>query len=353
MSLSIADVVLVSSVLWFARKTNISHLIVVCGVAIWMLSLSLVNGVFGLNSIISLILKIFLAFSFHSLLKNVKPSKADVKIASLYFYIFFILVSFGTEGNYFNNLELFNVNEGINYLLVLWLMFLIFLSLSTMQKYSTVFHFIVPFFIISSYSALYVSRQGLIVMAAIGFLSIFLNTRIKNFYKITLLFLVVAVLSSLIGYLTVYVDDVSLRRLTIFLDGDIQTRSDNRRLDLILFGIEGLLENPLGHGVASFKNHNPLGLVAHNFYISSAYELGVLSIIFIAVIILKVFRNVTNTSLNKPNYRLINILVFGFFIQLMFIGGLGKAGLFLVVPWVFFQSQYKQTPSRGELKYGA
>ena len=105
---------------------------------------------------------------------------------------------------------------------------------------------------------------------------------------------------------------------------------------MILFGLRGFLENPFGHGVASFIASNPFNLVAHNFYVTSVYELGIFALVFIATI-LKAIKNVTASVPLGPRAVLINIIVLSFFIQLLFIGALGKAGIFLVVPWVYFQ----------------
>ena len=174
-------------------------------------------------------------------------------------------------------------------------------------------------------------------MAIMGVLVLLFSERINRSSKIIISLLIFGGALLISGYVLSFLDEVSVRRLQIFFDGEVQTRSDNKRLEMILFGLRGFLENPFGHGVASFIASNPFNLVAHNFYVTSAYELGIFALVFIAFTILKAIKNVTASVPLGPRAVLINIIVLSFFIQLLFIGALGKAGIFLVVPWVYFQ----------------
>jgi hypothetical protein len=352
MSLAPADFLLVGLTAWFLRRTSVSHLIIVCLVLAWLISLALLNFSFGLNAIITISLKIFLALSFFSLLKNVKPTKMDLILAQAFFYSFFFLILFGIEDNSFTSLGVFNVNEGVNYLLVLWFLCLVLKWLSVNQNNAIYREIILPYLAISLVCLLYISRQGLIATATIGVLFFLLSERIKRPYKILFALLIFGGALLLSGYVWNFLDEHSVRRLQIFLDGDVQTRSDNRRLEMILFGLRGFLENPLGHGVASFIAANPLNLVAHNFYVTLAYELGFLPLIFIVFTIFRAIKNLKASGSLGSRATLINIIVLSFFIQLLFIGALGKAGIFLIVPWVYFQHWKIQKSRKGALRNG-
>ena len=337
MSLSAADILLVSFALWFLRRTSVLNLITVCCIGVWLVSLSILNNIFSLNSIISILMKSFLALSFFTLLKNAKPTKMDLVIAKFFFYFFFFSLLLGVEENSFTNISAFNINEGVNYLLVLWFLGLVLTSLSDNRNNVAYREFGFPFFAISALCVMYISRQGLLVMAIMGVLVLLFSERINRSSKIIISLLIFGGALLISGYVLSFLDEVSVRRLQIFFDGEVQTRSDNKRLEMILFGLRGFLENPFGHGVASFIASNPFNLVAHNFYVTSAYELGIFALVFIAFTILKAIKNVTASVPLGPRAVLINIIVLSFFIQLLFIGALGKAGIFLVVPWVYFQ----------------
>ena len=337
MSLSAADILLVSFALWFLRRTSVLNLITVCCIGVWLVSLSILNNIFSLNSIISILMKSFLALSFFTLLKNAKPTKMDLVIAKFFFYFFFFALLLGVEENSFTNISAFNINEGVNYLLVLWFLGLVLTSLSDNRNNVAYREFGFPFFAISALCVMYISRQGLLVMAIMGVLVLLFSERINRSSKIIISLLIFGGALLISGYVLSFLDEVSVRRLQIFFDGEVQTRSDNKRLEMILFGLRGFLENPFGHGVASFIASNPFNLVAHNFYVTSAYELGIFALVFIAFTILKAIKNVTASVPLGPRAVLINIIVLSFFIQLLFIGALGKAGIFLVVPWVYFQ----------------
>lgn len=347
MSLAPADILLVGLSAWFLKQISVSHLIIICFVGMWLTSLALLNFTFGLNAIITIILKIFLALSFFSLLKNVKPTKIDLVLAQAFFFFFFFLILLGTENNSFTNLEAFNVNEGVNYLLVLWFLCLVLTSLSGNRNNATYLDFGLPFLAISLVCVLYVSRQGLLATATIAFLFLIFSEKIKRSSKIliSLLFFGGALLIS--GYVLSFLDENSISRLQIFFDGEVQTRSDNKRLEMILFGLRGFLENPFGHGITSFIASNPFNLVAHNFYVTLAYELGFLPLIFIVFTIVRAIKNLTASVSLGPRAVLINIIVLSFFVQLLFIGALGKAGIFLVVPWVYFQHWQIQKLQKG------
>ena len=282
-------------------------------------------------------MKSFLALSFFTLLKNAKPTKMDLVIAKFFFYFFFFALLLGVEENSFTNISAFNINEGVNYLLVLWFLGLVLTSLSDNRNNVAYREFGFPFFAISALCVMYISRQGLLVMAIMGVLVLLFSERINRSSKIIISLLIFGGALLISGYVLSFLDEVSVRRLQIFFDGEVQTRSDNKRLEMILFGLRGFLENPFGHGVASFIASNPFNLVAHNFYVTSAYELGIFALVFIAFTILKAIKNVTASVPLGPRAVLINIIVLSFFIQLLFIGALGKAGIFLVVPWVYFQ----------------
>lgn len=347
MSLSAADILLVGLALWFLRRTSVSNLITICGIGVWLVSLSILNNIFSLNSIITILMKSFLALSLFTLLKNAKPKKMDLVISQFFFYLFFFIILLGVEDNPFTNISAFNINEGVNYLLVLWFLGLVLTSLSGNRNNAAYKEFGLPFLAISALCVLYISRQGLLVIAIIGVLSLLFSERINRSTKILISLSIFGGALLISGYVLSFLDEVSMRRLQIFFDGEVQTRSDNKRLEMILFGLRGFLENPFGHGVASFIASNPLNLVAHNFYVTSAYELGIFALAFIAFTILRAIKNVTASVSLGPRVVLINIIVLSFFIQLLFIGALGKAGIFLVVPWIYFQHWQIQQSQKG------
>ena len=79
-----------------------------------MVSLTLnLNNIFSLNSIISILMKSFLALSFFT------PKKCEANeirlVIAKFFFIFSFLHYFGVEENSFTNISAFNINEGVNY----------------------------------------------------------------------------------------------------------------------------------------------------------------------------------------------------------------------------------------------
>ena len=84
----------------------------------------------------------------------------DLVIAKFFFYFFFFALLLGVEENSFTNISAFNINEGVNYLLVLWFLGLVLTSLSDNRNNVAYREFGFPFFAISALCVMYISRQG-------------------------------------------------------------------------------------------------------------------------------------------------------------------------------------------------
>ena len=340
MSLAPADIFLLFSVLFFSKIISIKHLIFSISFCIFLILIALINDLYAINSIITVSLKIYFAVSLISLFDKVTPTNLDYRITYFYFFLLILILIIFSENNLIFNYSLMNPNEGVNYLIALWAL----LSIIQFKRNDRSFlhkniYILLPGLFILLVSAFLFTRQGLISLTLFFWLYALLNKNIslikKAIFTAPLIIIIVTAIIILQS-----LGDYESQRIETLLTFDASTRSDQKRLDLIEYGINGFLYNPMGNGLSSFQANNLIGGVAHNFYISSMYELGLIGIFFIGLIVFKAIKNIFNSRRQEEHLTLIiNLICTVFLFQLLFIEGLGKIGVFLISGWVLFYSK--------------
>lgn len=158
-------------------------------------------------------------------------------------------------------------------------------------------------------------RTSIIGVALFVFVYFLTATRNRN---VIIRFLTFSFIAVLIFYLFYYVDQNVMgghitERFSNFERG-AETRDEIRDLTLLMFYKSSLLEQLIGHGYNSVITTNPLELSAHNDYVETLYDHGVIIFILQIIIIIrlyylsfKLYRN--NSSLFPPLFASVNMYV--------------------------------------------
>ena len=173
----------------------------------------------------------------------------------------------------------FNKNEFGHY--ALCLLALVSFSLVKQNVRPSKSVFILFFIFLITLCVMIYSRQ-IIVALFCGFLFVYLrNSPAKLALIISVLFLGYYASNFIVEYL---LNDYQSRRFSLLIDFEINTRSDSRRVESIIWGFQKFLDFPLvGHGLGSFRVQSPNNMVAHNTYLSIIYELGLLGVLFLSI----------------------------------------------------------------------
>lgn len=340
MSLAISDFLLVLSAFFFLPALKFRQLAIVAFVSLFFLLLAVLNSHFAINILLSLGLKLVLSFGFLSIVRKRIPTQGDMYFVFSCFWLLSIFVFFGSDFANESTKHIANPNEGVNYLLVFWIMHQFYNLLAYPDKKMGILVTFLPLLMILFLSLFYFSRQGIIAAAAFIFFFILLNKKLPKVLSVILLSSAVTVAAYGIASFTIE-DNYNNRRLQTMLTGEVATRSDGIRLAAVKFGVQGFLSNPIGHGAGSFLRNNPDGYVAHNFYVNLLYEFGIVGLGFCVLLLLKLLSNLRNTRYRRNTLLTVNLISVSFCIQLMFIGGLGKFGIFIIAPIIFYLSRKK------------
>ena len=348
-SISPADIFLVFSVIFFLRNSNLYHLLISLLFCIFFIVLALKNNIFAVNAIITISLKIFLTLRFMVLFERNSPTKLDLKITYFYFFILYVFLFFFSENNPIFNFTIMNPNEGFNYLIVLWFIInVLHLKGQEFSSIKTSYNPILLGYFLFFIALFLFTRQGLLTILVFFCLYLIFNKNINFLKKIIYLFPLFILLSILIQYLQ-SLGEYETARINSVLSLEANTRSDQKRMDLIEFGINGFLNYPFGHGIGSFISNNEFDRVAHNFYVAVMYQLGIFGLIPVFYILLKATKNVYRSSkyskYSKSRNLLlcINLIALMFYFQILFIGALGKAGIYVVSAWVLSNNNFLGT----------
>lgn len=340
MSLSLSDLLLLYLVLHVSIKVTYTRIFLFFTCFFILATFGFFSNHYPLNGFFSLSLKIYLGIALITHYEHVRPKRLDRVILTLYILLLFSLTIFFGEKSPLTSLGLYNANESINYLLALWILLLI-MDYNSVHTSKSLTKYKWPFVCIVIISIMLISRQGLIISTFYLMLVIFCDSKIKKLYRISVLLISIITVYYVLIYLN-SLDEYTLRRIAVITTGEITTRSDLKRFDLVMFGINGFWQYPFGHGLQSFVRDNPSGYVAHNFYVTVLYEFGILGLLLLVWFFTKLIWVMRNSLLRNNDTLGINILIFTFCIQLIFIGALGKAGFFVVFPWIFCYSRLVQ-----------
>ena len=340
--LMLISVVLINLVL--INKVKINHLIITVIISFYIFFIMMINNSFYLEIFISIMLKIILLFQFSLILDLIKPTKKDYLVTSLCFYLIFLLSFFLGEKNIFFHISFFNGNETINYLLVYLILITFIQSKIKNENYNKFFNFnFLPIFLILILAISLKSRQGVLVVFVFFIFYLNFNFNIKFGKKFFLNIFVFALFFLIIYSLLNIVNEYENQRLQDLINLEINTRADRKRLELLLFGINGILENPFGYGLTNFLKDNPFNASSHNTYLQLLYELGVISSILIFWIFLNIKKNLKISKLKNNNFIFfLNLIILIFFIHLFMIDSLGNLNIFIVLSFlVYFSSKRK------------
>lgn len=307
-----------------------------------LISLISNSAIYGINSLVNIAIKIIFVGIVCSNFSNKKihPLYPPLINFNIFLYVVFLIFLSGL----YSAPELFNRNELILYAsALLAIKAVASYKTNTFRKDSLLPYYFSTVFILFSLAIIGQSRQAILAGIFMA-VSIYIVSSKTLLQLLTKSFVAVAlVISFSFLVINLELDGKQAARLKTITNLEPANRADMHRLNNIIQGYEGFVEKPFfGHGSTSFKRNNLYGKVAHNTYISTAYELGIVGI----MILLSVFARMIKTLFIKSNDRnfqnssvMIGGLVVFFIVQIAFIETLAKAPLyvFLLITFLFLR----------------
>lgn len=299
--------------------------------------LSLISNIsmFGLNTLVNVPLKIILVGIFCSILLNSKPNRFDSIFIDLNIVLnFFFLILF-SDALQISNFELFNRNEMLAYTSALFCLRVVAKTRAANLATTSSFLFWFPLLILGFMAIIAQSRQSIlaIIIAGLGVYILSSSSKASYFFKFAVSGLCIGLLVSFMA--NVQLDGYQGARLKTIQNLEPETRADKQRLENIFQGVNGVIEKPFfGHGPTSFRRNNQFNKVAHNAYITTAYELGFVGLIVFLIIFIRLARplriKTQNLSLSRSSLAIGGFAIF-FIVQSAFIEVLGKAPFYIFI----------------------
>ena len=231
-----------------------------------LVQVTIYNDLIGVNATITLPLKLVIAGLLYQRLKQVKSVALWQKITFSSLLAIIGLLIFISGFSLFN-LELFNRNELISYILAFSAIYLCLIQRQMISDKKLFLTHLVMFLIFSTAVIVAESRQGILVMITIFLCYFFLLIKMKNFLKVILLALS---LSVPLTVATVYQfsGEYGQSRINTLQTFEPKTQADNYRLLNALYVINNFQSAPFfGHGNNSFIEDGPFRKVVHNAYL--------------------------------------------------------------------------------------
>lgn len=300
------------------------------------------NGTqYGFNSLLTIPARIIVVgFIFYTLTRE-RYSWWWSYIINFNLVVYFILLLLLSDASPFFNFELFNRNELMAYTAALLALRLVNLSkvpyARVMFKTSVYWGTIC---IILFMGFLGQSRQAIISVLLMVLVLYVLSSRNKlalvgkGLAAATMLSMLV------VGVSQIELDGYQGARLATIQSLEPSTRGDKQRLANIYQGFEGVKERPVfGNGATSFVRDNEFGKVAHNTYVSTAYEFGLVGLMLLLLLLFKMLTVLSIRSENKnfemSAHALGGLLVF-FVTQINFIESFAKAPIYIFILCSFY-----------------
>jgi hypothetical protein len=156
------------------------------------------------------------------------------------------------------------------------------------------------------------SRGSMLTLLIISFIMILTKNNINIFKKVLIMSFFITIVSTALFFI-LDKNSVYSQRILEGNNGDIS----NDRISALITGIKEIYNNPLfGKGIGNTAN-NVLNLSAHNFYVNSIEEVGVLFIPFLALFIIFLIYNFVKLFLKKDTsivgYISLFLMINGFF----------------------------------------
>ena len=253
-----------------------------------------INSNISLTSVITVPLKLLIVGSFA---KSINFSKKYTQLCVITFFILLLGLLFISDGSPFYNIEILNRNETIAYLLAL-----IYLipNVKSKLRIGLLFILVIASFMVQSRQLIFGLLFSLFIFGIVNF---------RVFIKYVPIVVILAIIFaySFNNFYFNNLDDYNKRRYE-FSSIESSTRGDRIRYFNIFWGLENSLTSPIiGQGTGSYVRLHPLEKVAHNSYITSFFENGIVGFLLFLLIIFK--------SLPKKNDKF-SFFYYGFFFDI-------------------------------------
>ena len=266
------------------------------------------NNDIAVSSIVTIPIKLLLV---GYLASTFSFSKKFAQYALISFFVLLAGLFTISDGSPFFNSEILNRNETIAYLLAI--IYIIPDSRSKLRLRLLVILIIASFLV--------QSRQLFVGFLFSIIIYFFINY--KDFFKYGL-FVIIFSFLFLNFFSNIFfknLDEYNQRRYD-FSKIEERTRGDRIRYFNIMFGLENYTKSPLiGQGTGSYVRANPLNRVAHNSFVTSLYENGIIGLVLFLLLLYKSI---------PPRYNKLSFIIFFIMIgQLFFIESMGKFFIYI------------------------
>ena len=293
----------------------------------------LLNAGMGLNSMISIPLKLHISGVVYYELSNLRKSKVCALIVGALIIIFSINMVLFTGLGYFSQ-EVFNRNELFSYMLGLSCLYLLIYSRNAKseRKFIWVAVSIISLLIVLGF--LVQSRQSIISGSIILLLTIIYRINFRNFLPIVaILFITVGV--TIKPLLEMVSDERFTKRIETITELNPQTRADMFRLNNALYVINNFGKAPwFGKGATAFVKEGPYQKVVHNAYLTSLYETGLFGLsvlIGCLLFMLQPLRNSLRHKILPISLVIPSFFMMAFVVQALFIEILAKTTFYVLI----------------------
>lgn len=335
--LSAGDAVILLTLPWMLTYTGkmpkwTSYL--ACGIFLSLLISMLLNGGNGLNSLVSVPLKLVGAGLVYYELSMLSRHSVWALVIGVIIAILSVNMVFFTGLGFFSQ-EIFNRNELFSYFLSFACVFLLLLRGRNASDKGFMRVALVLIIWLLMLATIVQSRQGMLCAVLLLALVTMYKINIKNFLPLSMAF--VFVLGLLAKPILSVIDDERFnRRIATISEFDPQTRADTYRLDNALYVINNFEKAPFfGKGATSFVKEGPYQKVVHNAYLTSLYETGIFGLFVLLICFVFMLRPLRNGWKNRrilpASLVLPSFFMLAFFVQAFFIEVLAKAPFFIFV----------------------
>ena len=294
----------------------------------------LLNSGMGINSTISVPLKLVGSGIVYYELSNLRQSKVWTLIFGALIIVFSINMVLLTGLGYFSQ-EIFNRNELFSYMLgICCLYFLIYSkNAKSERRFLWVALSIMSLLIVLGF--LVQSRQGIITGSIILLLSIIYRMNFRNLLPIVAILLITFSLT-IKPLLEIVSEERFAKRIETITELNPQTRADIFRLNNALYVINNFDKAPwFGKGATAFVKEGPYQKVVHNAYLTSLYETGLFGLSVLIGCLLFMLRPLRHGWRNRkilPSFLVLpSFFMMAFVVQALFIEILAKTAFYILI----------------------
>lgn len=294
----------------------------------------LLNSGMGINSTISVPLKLVASGMVYYELSNLQQSKVWTLIVGALIIVFSINMVLFTGLGYFSQ-EIFNRNELFSYMLGLSCLYLVIYSKNAKseRKFLWVAVSIMSLLIVLGF--LVQSRQVIITGSIILLITIIYKMNFRNFLPIVAI-LLITIGITIKPLLEIVSDERFAKRIETITELNPQTRADMYRLNNALYVINNFDKAPwFGKGATAFIKEGPYKKVVHNAYLTSLYETGLFGLSVLIGCLLFMLRplrhGLRNRKILPSSLILPSFFMIAFVFQALFIEILAKTAFYILI----------------------